>query len=775
MASSPEHPTGALLPSEVEASRPRVAPSSRPSITRQITRRFEAVTIDVIAFGVKHAEATSMALLLLAPFVLGNLWLGVFWVTGASIDGMMWLEGYLSDDVPAFYTFNFWMIAIIGCLPIYLSMLMYTTLHDCEVVARSVMAANGGRLHGADDHAQLVQGVSRLFSRQTWWSSIMLALYFTSITVGFYELLVYRFLILQGIPQQMVEAVFFTSVGIGCFYFPVLFRDLRVGIMRREGTGVIEYVRTQKVLVARVLMGACFAFAYIISRTVSFPPLTMALTNMSGVENNPCAIARNETYIATHCKLNTEPTGPRLLCVDGGWRDYSSAETACLAARAYPNAHAKLFCTFGLHLNALAVLLVQTIKHTLAQSKHKFPLIQAFSSLLSQGILSVFPPIYLSNLVVDTLDTSSWLNQALSTLWVVLINILLWWTVVISANFELIFRKFDALMSGAKLEVALVDGKRADAKALISRYVQEGLVVSAASDLKDDAKFAANQLTSGSPAVAALGLKDFMRCTPTFVMPSAEEDGVAAIEAEFERAGTDEDKECLDYVLRRVAGASERRFTNANRRRDCDENDIVLPSRKDKAFVDFVNDPNARVAHLRPAHVLALRLYTTAAFTSLNAPMRRLALPSATDRDAHDFPVTLLFLHEAILKLRAVGAAESDEPLDLWRGLKALRVQDNFERTGGTEPAPMSTTTDLHVALAYSLSPSERSSLLFKIRTTSFMNRGASVEWLSAFPAEKEILYPPLTFLRPTGKRLLLDYSATHHLQITVVEVEPIN
>tara|TARA_B110001452_G_scaffold206582_1_gene176682 strand:- start:136 stop:408 length:273 start_codon:yes stop_codon:yes gene_type:complete len=58
----------------------------------------------------------------------------------------------------------------------------------------------------------------------------------------------------------------------------------------------------------------------------------------------------------------------------------------------------------------------------------------------------------------------------------------------------------------------------------------------------------------------------------------------------------------------------------------------------------------------------------------------------------------------------------------------------------------MSTTADLAIAVQYSLS---ESSLLFRIVTNSFMQRGADLQFLSAFPGEAEYLYPPLTFLRP--------------------------
>ena len=60
--------------------------------------------------------------------------------------------------------------------------------------------------------------------------------------------------------------------------------------------------------------------------------------------------------------------------------------------------------------------------------------------------------------------------------------------------------------------------------------------------------------------------------------------------------------------------------------------------------------------------------------------------------------------------------------------------------------------------------------LLFKIKTKSFMQRGADLQYLSAFPAEKELLYPPLTFLQPTG------WSMEHSVggvKFTVIEVEP--
>jgi hypothetical protein len=62
----------------------------------------------------------------------------------------------------------------------------------------------------------------------------------------------------------------------------------------------------------------------------------------------------------------------------------------------------------------------------------------------------------------------------------------------------------------------------------------------------------------------------------------------------------------------------------------------------------------------------------------------------------------------------------------------------------------MSTTGDLRVAAHFSAG---KESLLFKLTPPSFMEHGANLQWVSAFPEECEYLYPPLTFLQPTGKK----------------------
>ena len=81
----------------------------------------------------------------------------------------------------------------------------------------------------------------------------------------------------------------------------------------------------------------------------------------------------------------------------------------------------------------------------------------------------------------------------------------------------------------------------------------------------------------------------------------------------------------------------------------------------------------------------------------------------------------------------------------------------------------MSATRDPAVAVAYG---SSACSLLFKITTHSFMDRGVDLVWCSAFPGESEYLFPPLTYLQPTGRRKVVPIGrGDDAVEFTVVEL----
>ena len=122
----------------------------------------------------------------------------------------------------------------------------------------------------------------------------------------------------------------------------------------------------------------------------------------------------------------------------------------------------------------------------------------------------------------------------------------------------------------------------------------------------------------------------------------------------------------------------------------------------------------------------------------------------------HRFPVTIAFIDDGIRRLRAVEAEQIEkkgkgsEEIILWRGMSNVQTSDEFLRSGGVEIAPMSTTYSLKTALHYAMKG--QANTIFRIVTRSFMDRGANIAYLSTYPKEEEFLYPPLTFLSPTGR-----------------------
>ena len=92
-----------------------------------------------------------------------------------------------------------------------------------------------------------------------------------------------------------------------------------------------------------------------------------------------------------------------------------------------------------------------------------------------------------------------------------------------------------------------------------------------------------------------------------------------SIQREFDEHGTEEDKECLNYILYQKAGSSDKMFPNGIRDK----------GRRGEQLIHFLNSDRSQVCFLQMQHVLALRLYTSAAFKSLNQPLRERAAADA--------------------------------------------------------------------------------------------------------------------------------------------------
>ena len=109
-----------------------------------------------------------------------------------------------------------------------------------------------------------------------------------------------------------------------------------------------------------------------------------------------------------------------------------------------------------------------------------------------------------------------------------------------------------------------------------------------------------------------------------------------------------------------------------------------------------------------------------------------------------------------------------------WRGMRDLVLTKQFLAAGGSELAPMSATTSLDVAVRYCMfeegSSKSGVALLFRVVASNIMQRGASLEYLSTAPGEEEYLYPPLTYLKPTGAVTELQAEGVVY---TIVDVVP--
>lgn len=219
------------------------------------------------------------------------------------------------------------------------------------------------------------------------------------------------------------------------------------------------------------------------------------------------------------------------------------------------------------------------------------------------------------------------------------------------------------------------------------------------------------------------------------------------------------------------------------------------PGRPDgRTFNDFFEHQYSRRGRLSKAHVLALRMYTTAAYERINEPLRKQSEQNSASKKhrlstTHPFKVTVHYLNEGINKLKVLN--DGQKIPYLWRGLRDMTVpsqksgrvsaaaessrkamsrkstsllqsslgnlssylKDN--KFKGTEFAPMSTTSSLEVALRYAAPGESKKSILLRIEGEgeAFTRRGADLEYMSAFPKEKEVLYPPLTLLTSQENR----------------------
>ena len=308
-----------------------------------------------------------------------------------------------------------------------------------------------------------------------------------------------------------------------------------------------------------------------------------------------------------------------------------------------------------------------------------------------------------------------------------------------------------------------------------------GQVSIAEAGAEDGQKFNSDELVMGMADDAGRGIGPFLNYgqgEPGLYRQVSI--GMPAIQEEIELHGTEVDQECFDYVAYQEAGSSDKKFQNGwMRDRDpatgkvYPEREILDPAapggKRGMRLADFHAHEVSRLCQLTLEEVFVLRFYSTAGFRSINNPLRDQGRHRRGE--AHGLAVLVFILSSAIKKLRA-WAGTGDNKLksqNLFRGMSNRKVFETFMQDGGTELAPMSTTSELWVALKYSQG-GETATILW-LRSSNFMDRGVDLAWISAYPHEQEFLYPALTYLKPINKEPLI--CVVGNVRYQIVEVAP--
>lgn len=161
---------------------------------------------------------------------------------------------------------------------------------------------------------------------------------------------------------------------------------------------------------------------------------------------------------------------------------------------------------------------------------------------------------------------------------------------------------------------------------------------------------------------------------------------------------------------------------------------------------------------LLKVEIIALRLYTGPLFELYNGVLRawgnlegRGHVPAYSQvypgEDVRNrFTTTIHVINSGVLKLSRLQPA-----VPVFRGISGMKLpkrfieQDEYNVRGGVEYAFMSTTTDESVALGYAKGGDRDTATTLIEASMGMVDRGASLDWLSQYPHEREILLPPLT------------------------------
>ena len=179
---------------------------------------------------------------------------------------------------------------------------------------------------------------------------------------------------------------------------------------------------------------------------------------------------------------------------------------------------------------------------------------------------------------------------------------------------------------------------------------------------------------------------------------------------------------------------------------------------------DFVAHPLAVAAGLKRAHVLALRLYSTSIYRTVNKPLHDGCSPERP----HPYPALVANLTDALKRLRQAAVAASDDAhlaqRTLWRAVSNIELSaSEFKQRGATEISVLSTTKERAIAEQYAARAARSAggapadaALLLKLRVDSAAHIGAPLSWCSVRPSPERDSRPcaHLNSIRARGSSL---------------------
>jgi hypothetical protein len=152
-------------------------------------------------------------------------------------------------------------------------------------------------------------------------------------------------------------------------------------------------------------------------------------------------------------------------------------------------------------------------------------------------------------------------------------------------------------------------------------------------------------------------------------------------------------------------------------------NGVRDQGRAGKSIDDFLEMPQSKGTKMNKPEAVSLRFYSSPSFPAVTIPLR-----DPDRKTKHPLAAITYCIFTAIRKQLALGAEDQAAAVEeriFWRGFSDLQISEDFKKHGGTEFAPMSTSTDPAVAVGYAVRKSQTDgALLMRIVTRNNLQRG---------------------------------------------------